>query len=111
MTTAKPIDAAALAARIRSFAIDPASGVMPEQSCRIIALSEAISVLTFVSPSGLAVAWGEALDTVAREDAKRTRVGLGMVTTATRAATFRELVAAVCDETFAAEAIAAAGAQ
>ena len=109
-STAKPIDAAALAARIRSFAIDPASGVMPEQSCRIIALSETISVLTFVSPSGLAVAWGEALDTVAREDAKRARVGLGMVTTAEHA-TFRELVAAVCDETFAAEAIAAAGAQ
>lgn len=100
MTTAKPVDAAALAARIMTFAADPASGMMPAQKRILNALAGPLCGMTHVSPSGLVVAWGEAQTRVIREDIDAGVRG-DSIPTETRAATLRELVAALCDEDFA----------
>ena len=99
-STAKPINTDALALRIRDFAADPASGMMPAQQRILRALAERITDIVYVSPSGLVVAWGEAQTRVIREDIDARIYGASLPEP-TRAATLRELVAAVCDEGFA----------
>jgi hypothetical protein len=100
MTTAKPIDASALATRILTFAADPASGMMPAQTRILRALATRLADITHVSPSGLVVAWGAAQTQIIRQDIDAGARGDSLAT-AVRAATLRELVAAVCDEDFA----------